>query len=225
MKHSELRLDTIYSDIDGRPMMVLSLDRMAVPRRNYGTGRIRPIELHDRSFGVVILRHTRLAQEFDLDDLEKTARDLRDALPEKEQMLGGYRVEVCVTRAIARTWEDHLIQLQMQSEREAEVAAREQRTREMRAAHIARIKTLLPDGMRVFNMSDYSGNVTVRLGDFADLLASAAPVEVSEGAQFTPREMSLLAAGFDAAIATMRYEDGSPVDIVAVKNPYRASES
>ena len=29
------------------------------------------------------------------------------------------------------------------------------------------------------------------------------------------------AAGWDAAVASMRYEDGSPVELVAVMNPYR----
>lgn len=34
------------------------------------------------------------------------------------------------------------------------------------------------------------------------------------------RDYSLLAAGWDAAIKSMRYEDGSPVEIVAMVNPY-----
>jgi hypothetical protein len=34
------------------------------------------------------------------------------------------------------------------------------------------------------------------------------------------RDYSLLAAGWDAAIKSMRYEDGTPVEIVTNQNPY-----
>lgn len=33
------------------------------------------------------------------------------------------------------------------------------------------------------------------------------------------------ALGWDAAVAAMRYEDGTPVEIVNVVNPYRAGDS
>ena len=39
------------------------------------------------------------------------------------------------------------------------------------------------------------------------------------------RDLSLLAAGWDAAIAAMRYEDGTPVEIVGMVNPYRQHSS
>ena len=38
----------------------------------------------------------------------------------------------------------------------------------------------------------------------------------------TERDLQLLAAGWDAAVGAMRYEDGTPVEIVAEVNPYAA---
>lgn len=35
------------------------------------------------------------------------------------------------------------------------------------------------------------------------------------------RDYQILAAGWDPAIKSMRYEDGSPVEIVAMVNPYQ----
>lgn len=37
----------------------------------------------------------------------------------------------------------------------------------------------------------------------------------------TEHELELMAQGWDAAVAAMRYEDGTPVEIVAMVNPYR----
>jgi len=39
--------------------------------------------------------------------------------------------------------------------------------------------------------------------------------------QLTARDRQIAAIGWDAAVASMRYEDGSPVELVAVVNPYR----
>lgn len=41
----------------------------------------------------------------------------------------------------------------------------------------------------------------------------------------TARDLSMMADGWDAAVAAMRYEDGSPVEIVSMINPYRAVSS
>ena len=223
MKLAELDLDTIYADIDGRPMMVLSLDKLALTGR-YGGKRIRPVGPGDKSSGVATIRHTHIHRDINLDDLVATARRLRDDMPERSTMVGNYLVEVSVTRAIARTWEDHQIQLHMQQERAAAAAVAAERAREARARNIARIQAALPEGVQMSNLSPFSDTATLRLSALADLLEASAPVEVTEGVAFTPREMSLLAAGFDAAIATMKYEDGSPVEIVAMKNPYRIEE-
>lgn len=35
------------------------------------------------------------------------------------------------------------------------------------------------------------------------------------------RDLQLLAEGWDKCVTSMRYEDGSPVEIVEVTNPYR----
>lgn len=34
------------------------------------------------------------------------------------------------------------------------------------------------------------------------------------------RDISMLAQGWNAAVAAMRYEDGTPVEIVSMVNPY-----
>lgn len=39
---------------------------------------------------------------------------------------------------------------------------------------------------------------------------------------FTRREYELLAVGWDAAVQAMRYSDGTPVDLAANVNPFRA---
>lgn len=39
-----------------------------------------------------------------------------------------------------------------------------------------------------------------------------------------PRLREAAAVGWDAAVAAMRYEDGTPVEIVAMVNPYRNPE-
>lgn len=41
----------------------------------------------------------------------------------------------------------------------------------------------------------------------------------------TVRDLAMLAAGWDAAVAAMRYEDGTPVEIVSMVNPYRGRVS
>ena len=41
------------------------------------------------------------------------------------------------------------------------------------------------------------------------------------GRSLSARDFAMLAKGWDAAVAAMRYEDGSPVEIVGMVNPYR----
>ena len=37
----------------------------------------------------------------------------------------------------------------------------------------------------------------------------------------TARDRACAAIGWDAAVAAMRYEDGTPVEIISMTNPYR----
>ena len=37
----------------------------------------------------------------------------------------------------------------------------------------------------------------------------------------TARDRACAAIGWDAAVAAMRYEDGTPVEIISMINPYR----
>jgi hypothetical protein len=37
------------------------------------------------------------------------------------------------------------------------------------------------------------------------------------------RDLSMIAQGWDAAVAAMRYEDGTPVKVVSMVNPYKPS--
>jgi len=41
----------------------------------------------------------------------------------------------------------------------------------------------------------------------------------------TARDRSLLATGWDAAIKSLVYTDGSPVEIVTIVNPFREASS
>lgn len=224
MKHSELRLDTVYADNDGRPLMLLSLDKYVKPKVNYGTRMIRLADQLDKSFGVVILRQGYRSRPTDFDDLAEVARELREAVPAKEQMVGEYEVEVESLRLIADTWEGHLKTQREEAERRQASAEKAEALRQARADRIAQIEAVLPEGAKI-TMTVNSGWAQIPLTQLLSLATAAAPVEIADGSSFTPREMSLLAAGFDAAIATMRYEDGTPVDVVAVMNPYRAEQS
>ena len=42
-----------------------------------------------------------------------------------------------------------------------------------------------------------------------------------EGGGVNRRDLQLLAEGWDQCVKSMRYEDGSPVEIVESTNPYR----
>lgn len=42
-----------------------------------------------------------------------------------------------------------------------------------------------------------------------------------EGEAMTARDRACAAIGWDAAVAAMRYEDGTPVEIISMTNPYR----
>lgn len=42
-----------------------------------------------------------------------------------------------------------------------------------------------------------------------------------QGGGVTRRDLQLLAEGWDQCVKSMRYEDGSPVEIVEATNPYR----
>lgn len=220
MKHSELSLDTVYADNDGRPLTLLSLDKFVVPKLTYGTRNLRMADRLDKSFGVVALRQSYVTRPVDLDALQSTSLALREDFPAKEQMAGDYEVKVMPLRLIVSTWEQHLEDKRQERARLEAAEERVEALRLTRETRIKQIEALLPEGISAA-MYDYRGWAQVPLTQLLALATAAAPVEVADGAAFTPREMSLLAAGFDAAIATMRYEDGSPVEVVAVRNPYR----
>lgn len=221
MKLSELRLDTVYADHEGRPLMLLSLDKYAKPKATYGTRRIRFADAHDKSFGVLILRHGYASQPTDFDDLSKVAAELRASLPEKEQIVARYDVKVEALRLITETWQDHRARRRAEGEARHRANVERARIRKIRAERIGIIEKQLPDGVRVRGLSEHSDHAQVSLEDLVSLLSMAAPVPAPEGTAVTPRERSLLAAGFDAAVASLRYEDGSSVDVAHVKNPYR----
>lgn len=223
MKLSELRLDTVYADREGRPLIVLSLDKFLKPKAHYGYGtrRIRAAGQLDKSFGVVTLRHAYASRPIDIPDLQKVARELT-SIPETEQMLGEYDVSVEVLRNIVEPWEDHLVREHAEATRRRAAAEQAKQEHQARAEQVARIIDLLPEGVNPLGLSAHSKYAQLRLNDLEQILTAAAPVALVPGAAFTPREMSLLAAGFDAAIASLCHEDGSPVDVVSVKNPYRS---
>ena len=55
------------------------------------------------------------------------------------------------------------------------------------------------------------------------IVRSAAGVQPQrrEGGGVNRRDLQLLAEGWDQCVKSLRYEDGSPVEIVEVTNPYR----
>lgn len=220
MKHSELRMGTIYADHDGRPLMLLSLDKFAKPSGSYGSRRIRRMEVHDKSFGVLIVRLSYRFHEIGLDKLRRIEQELRNDVPDREQHRDTYEVRIESLRLIAETWEEHLESQRAEAERKQAAADKAEALRQSRADIIEKIENALPEGVQA-QMADYRGWAQIPLTHLLTLATAAVPVEVADGVAFTPREMSLLAAGFDAAIATMQYEDGSPVDLVSIKNPYR----
>lgn len=217
MKHAELNLDTVYADHDGRPLMLLSLDKFATSSRSV---RIRPMELHDRSFGVLIVRFGYRHIDRGSDELARIAAELRLDIPEHEKHYDTHEVKVESLRLITETWEEHVGRQRAEAERKQAAADQAEALRQSRQDLIEKIKRTIPEGVQA-QMYDYRGYAQVPLAHLLALTTAAAPVAVNEGVAFTPREMSLLAAGFDAATASMTYEDGTPVDVVSVKNPYR----
>lgn len=221
MKHSDLRLDTIYADHDGRPLMLVSLDKFAKSSGSYGSGRVRLMHPHDKSFGVLIVRLSYRFREIGLKELDRITQELRGDLPEREQYRDTYEVRIESLRLITETWEEHLDRQRAEAERKQAAADQAEALRQARADRIKQIENALPEGIQA-QMADHRNWAQIPLTHLLTLATAATPVDASDGASFTPREMSLLAAGFDAAVASMRYEDGTPVEVAAVKNPYRA---
>lgn len=218
MKHADLRLDTVYADHDGRPLMLLSLDKFIKPK--HPGGLISTWSSSERAFGVLIVRCGRRFGAMGREELAQVAEQLREELPARERHYDTHEVAVESLRLIVETWDDHEKRLRQEAARRQAADEREAAARQSRHDLIAEVSAALPEGMHA-TMYDHRDWAQISLKHLLALATAAAPVEAGEGAAFTPRERSLLAAGFDAAIATMRYEDGTPVDVVSVKNPYR----
>lgn len=221
MKHADLRLDTVYADHDGRPLMLLSLDKFTKPKRPGGL--ISTWSSSDRAFGVLIVRCGYRFRAMGREQLARVAEQLREELPARERHYDTHEVAVESLRLIVETWDDYEKRLHREAEHKQAAEEKAEAVRQYREGIIAQISAALPADMPA-TMYDHRSWAQISLKNLLALATAAAPVVTADGAAFTPREMSLLAAGFDAAIAGMRYEDGSPVDIVSVKNPYRVEQ-
>lgn len=225
MKHADLKLDTVYADQQGRPLLVVSLDKVDKPSRGYGSRAIRDHGQFSGSFGVVIIRTSFASRSHDLDALTEAAATLRGARPEKEGSVGEFPVLVESTRNIVEEWDDHLVRLHAETEREQAAATQRARAQQVRADHINRITALLPDNMEARNMHDGSDFAQLRLDHLLALLEAARAVagspEDAPTSPFSGRDLALLAAGFDEAVKSLTYQDGTPVEVAEVTNPYR----
>lgn len=169
MRYSELDLNTVYADRDGRPIALVSLDKFAKPTRGYGSRRIRPLERHDRSFGVVAVRPASYVSALTPENALAEATRQRADFPERERVTGGFDVFVCSLATIVRTWDDHLIVKQAEAERARAAAIERREINVTRAAKLERIKSLLPAGTQVAGAPERNW-VTISLDDLLSIL-------------------------------------------------------
>ena len=177
MKLSDLRLDAVYADNDGRPLMVLSLDKVIKPKRYYGAGTIRDVTAHDKSFGVVAIRVAYASRSIPVEALEAEARKYRATRPEKEMVRGDFEIFVSPLRLIVDHWDDHLIKMQAQSDRQqAAIRLAAEKTAE-RQRLVDRIKPLLPEGVRPQNLDQHHDYAQIRLTDLLAILERSVPTK------------------------------------------------
>jgi hypothetical protein len=173
MKHSDLKLDTVYADHDGLPLVVVSLDKYAKPGRGYGARTIRPRSEHDKSFGVVVVRLSYGRRGNPVEDLVGEAARLRREFPATEGTKDGFEVSVQNLGTIIREWDDHLVVVQAEAERRRQAAEAKARVQAIRTERLAHIRALLPEGIEVSGDSSRSW-VSISHRDLISILEARA---------------------------------------------------
>ncbi|SDH43367.1 hypothetical protein [Microbacterium sp. 77mftsu3.1] len=179
MKLADLKLDTVYVDHDERPLVLLSLDKVkaGAPLSWHGPATIEDAGPGARSWGALVLRADGIsARQTGIDALLDAARPLLAHRPEVITRIGSFTMEIVPLRLIIRDWDDHLIAKQMEAERRAAAEKAKRRERSERAALIARIEGLLPDGVTI-KAYDTHDHTQVKLTDLLTILESRAPKE------------------------------------------------
>ncbi|MBN9214724.1 MAG: hypothetical protein J0J04_07910 [Microbacterium sp.] len=171
MKHSELKLDTVYANRDGKPLMLLSLEKFAIVKPHYHGGRpIRRPELHDRATGVLIAQWARWG-DIDWEAFRGHVAAFQatvDSLT-RETMASSVEVRVVPTSSVISTWDVH--QELKHAEAEAKRAA-ESRRAEAEAARSGKLKEiarLLPKGVSVRGGA-HTDQVTLSQDDLLTIL-------------------------------------------------------
>lgn len=198
-----------------RPAPVLvSLDKYAKLKSLAWSGR-QPLRLKrdtDKAFGVLVVSKGFRSQVTN-DDLLAEVMKLRANLPEKETFLGEIEVKVVSLASIESDWGAHLAAKKAEADRRAAREQLQQDKRNERAATIARIVSPLPEGIEV------TGAYQDR--DFVQISHEHLLTILDQRTATSEAKAELLAQGWDAAVASLRYEDGTPVDVVTTVNPYR----
>lgn len=167
VKHSDLALDTVYTDRDGRLLLILSLDRVTTRSWTHGPGAIVDALPSDKSFGVVALR----GRVGNPQELREAAEEFHGARP-TNLSYGRFAVVVVKPQQVKCTWEEQLT---------ADIAKREADTAAWRAAavrraerdlRLARLRALLPAGTYLRANYGDSDEVVVRMTDLLAFLES-----------------------------------------------------
>lgn len=168
MKLDDLRLDTVYADHDGTPLVLVSLDKYVQPKTRFSSGPIRPKDMHDRSFGLICVQpnHTK---DVSSAELLAEAERLRDDIPTKESWGTRIRVRLVVPRLIIQEWGAHVIQVQAAADHRKVKLAEEARARQERSELIARVRELAPAGVEV-TMYDHRDHAQIGLRDLVRIL-------------------------------------------------------
>lgn len=176
MKHADLRLDTVYVNHDGAPLMVVSLDKVKTSRGGYsGPTSIIEVTEKGKPFGVVTITPAHYNRD-SIDGLTTEAQKYRAARP-TEVSYGAYQVSVTPLRLIVGTWEDHLVQKAEEARfREAKLNE-QQRAREVREALQVEIRDLLPEGIDVRGYYADSDYVQISLPSLLKLLKATSTTE------------------------------------------------
>ena len=217
MKLADLALNTVYADRDGRATVLVSLDKFVSPESyTFGSSLIRPKLERDKTFGVIAVRATHRGQATH-DELLAEASRLAQDTPAKASYGRTFEVAVVPLASIVRTWVEHLAVVKAEGEARHAANLKRKAEREARAELIARVKDALPNGVTIYT---HEGNdhAQIRLEDLAAILTTPAPT--LEG-PLSARDRALLAAGFDKAVESLVYDDGSPLEVVATTNPFR----
>jgi len=176
MKHADLRLDTVYVNHDGMPLMVLSLDKVGTSRGGYsGPTSIIEVTEKGKPFGVVTITPAHYNRD-SIDGLTTEAQKYRDARP-TEVAYGAYQVSVTPLRLIVDTWENHLAKKAEEAKRREAKLDAQQRERAARAELQTEIRDLLPEGIDVRGYYADSDYVQISLPSLLKLLKATSTTE------------------------------------------------